>query len=100
MYFRQYQKAKRTVWFNFETNKFEIFNFETEEEMLLFFDDKLSKFKNEKEMNYAIELIEREISLLERCLSAWECKEYPDAKKQRDKLLNELNEALNILTNK
>ena len=51
-------------------------------------------------MNYAIELIEREISLLERCLNAWECKEYPDAKKQRDKRLNELNEALNVLKQK
>ena len=51
-------------------------------------------------MKYAIELIEREISLLERCLIVWECKEYPEAKKQRDKRLNELNEALNILTNK
>lgn len=48
-------------------------------------------------MKYAIELIENEISLLQRCLSAWECKEYPDAKKQRDKRINELNEALNIL---
>lgn len=36
---------KGTVWFNFETNKFEVHNFETDEEMLLFFDDKLSKFK-------------------------------------------------------
>ncbi len=51
-------------------------------------------------MNYAIELIEREISLLQRCLSAWECKEYPYAKKQRDKRINELNEALNVLKRK
>ena len=42
------RKQKGTVWYNFETSKFDIFNFETEEEMLLFFDDKLSKFKNEK----------------------------------------------------
>lgn len=39
------KRQKGTVWFNFETNKFEVFNFETEEEILLFFDDKLSKFK-------------------------------------------------------
>ena len=39
------RKHKGTVWFNFDTNKFEVFNFETEEEILLFFDDKLSKFK-------------------------------------------------------
>jgi len=48
-------------------------------------------------MNYAIELIENEISILQRCLSAWECKEYQDAKKQRDKRINELNEALEAL---
>ena len=42
------QKQKGTVWYNFETSKYEIFNFETDEEMLLFFDDKLSKFKNER----------------------------------------------------
>jgi len=41
----QTRERKGTVWFNFDTNKFEVFNFETEEEMLLFFDDKLSKFK-------------------------------------------------------
>ena len=51
-------------------------------------------------MNYAIELIENEISLLERCLSAWECKEYQDTKKQRDNRINELNEALNVLKQK
>lgn len=39
------RKRKGTVWFNFDTYKFDNFNFETEEEMLLFFDDKLSKFK-------------------------------------------------------
>jgi hypothetical protein len=39
------KRQKGTVWFNFDINKFEVFNFETEEEILLFFDDKLSKFK-------------------------------------------------------
>jgi hypothetical protein len=39
------RKQKGTVWFNFDTYKYENFNFEREEEMLLFFDDKLSKFK-------------------------------------------------------
>ena len=39
------KRQKGTVWFNFDTNKFDNFNFETEEEMLLFYDDKLSKFK-------------------------------------------------------
>lgn len=48
-------------------------------------------------MNYAIQILEREIKALQRCLNEWECKEYPDAKKERDKRLNELNEALNRL---
>lgn len=39
------RKNKGTVWFNFEINKFEVHNLATEEEMLLFFDDKLAKFK-------------------------------------------------------
>ena len=39
------RKNKGTVWINFETNKFEFHNLSTEEEMLLFFDDKLTKFK-------------------------------------------------------
>jgi hypothetical protein len=38
-------KNKGTVWFNFDINKFEVHNLETEDEILLFFDDKLSKFK-------------------------------------------------------
>lgn len=39
------RKQKGTVWYNFETNKFDVFNLETEEKILLFFDGKLSKFK-------------------------------------------------------
>jgi hypothetical protein len=50
-------------------------------------------------MNYAIKLIEYEIKLLQRCLNEWECNEYKEAKKERDKRLNELNEALIKLKN-
>lgn len=39
------RKNNGTVWFNFELHKFENFNLATDEEILLFFDDKLSKFK-------------------------------------------------------
>lgn len=49
-------------------------------------------------MNYAIETLQREISTLQRCLSEWESKEYPEAKKEREKRLNELNEALSKLS--
>lgn len=41
----QTRKRKGTVWYNFETNKFDNFNIETEEGILMFFDNKLSKFK-------------------------------------------------------
>lgn len=39
------KRQKGTVWFNFETNKFEVFNFETEEEILLFYDNKLNNVR-------------------------------------------------------
>ena len=39
------RRQKGTVWYNFEIKKYENFNFKTEEEILLFFDDKLAKFK-------------------------------------------------------
>jgi hypothetical protein len=48
-------------------------------------------------MNYVIEIIEKEISILKRCLNEWESYEYPDAKKEREKKLKQLNYALNIL---
>ena len=48
-------------------------------------------------MNYAIETLEKEKALIEKALNEWECKEYPEAKKEREKRLKELNEALNKL---
>lgn len=39
------RKNNGTAWFNFELNKFEVHNLVTDEEILLFFDNKLSKFK-------------------------------------------------------
>jgi hypothetical protein len=50
-------------------------------------------------MNYAVELIIKEISILEKCLIEWETELYPEAKKERDKRLKELNEALNKIKN-
>ena len=49
-------------------------------------------------MNYAIEILEKEKSLIEKALTNWETKEYPEAKKQREKRLNELNEAIEKLS--
>lgn len=45
-------------------------------------------------MNYAIETLEKEKDLIEKALSEWECKEYPEAKKERVKRLNDLNNAI------
>ena len=48
-------------------------------------------------MNYAIEIIEKEIEILKKCLNEWESYEYPEAKKEREKKLKQLNDALNKL---
>lgn len=43
-------------------------------------------------------MLEREKQHLEKCLSEWDTKEYPLAKKERDDKLNEVNKAIEILT--
>lgn len=48
-------------------------------------------------MNYAIQTLEKEKSLIEKALSEWDCKEYPEAKKERVKRLSELNDAISQL---
>ncbi len=53
-----------------------------------------------RNMNYAIETLEKEKALIEKALSDWETKNYPQAKEQREKRLNELNEAIITLVNK
>ena len=46
-------------------------------------------------MNYAIQILENEINMIQRCLTELESKEDQEAKKEREKRLKELNEALN-----
>ena len=41
----QTRERKGTVWFNFDTNKFEVHNFKTDEEILLFYDNKLNNVR-------------------------------------------------------
>lgn len=48
-------------------------------------------------MTYVICLLEKERDLITRCLNEWESKEYPEAKKEREKRLKELNEAIKKL---
>jgi len=48
-------------------------------------------------MVYVISLLEKDKYILEKCLSEWETKEYPIAKKEREDKLIEINKAINIL---
>jgi len=44
--------------------------------------------------NYAIELLEKEIYLIEKCLNEWELNKYPEAKTERELKLSQLKFAL------
>jgi hypothetical protein len=44
-------------------------------------------------MNYAIEVLEKEIYLIEKCLSEWELSKYREARIERIKKLDELKQA-------
>lgn len=48
-------------------------------------------------MNEAVFILEREKKLLEDCLKGWESENHPEAFKQRNKKLKEINNALEIL---
>jgi hypothetical protein len=48
-------------------------------------------------MNYSIEILEKEKQLLRSCLSNWDCTNYPGAKKERQKKLDDLEECITIL---
>jgi len=51
-------------------------------------------------MNYAIETLEKERKLLTEALKGWRSKDYPEAFKERNKRLYELDLAISKLTNK
>lgn len=48
-------------------------------------------------MSYSIEVLEKEKSILEKCLLEWESIEYPEAKKEREKRLNDLKKSIELL---
>ncbi|CAB4147674.1 hypothetical protein UFOVP516_40 [uncultured Caudovirales phage] len=48
--------------------------------------------------NYAIQVLEKEIYLIEKCLSDWELTQYKEAKIERELKLNQLKTALKKLT--
>jgi hypothetical protein len=45
-------------------------------------------------MNYAIEILEKEIDLIERCLSEWDLSQYPESRIERNKKLTELKQSV------
>jgi hypothetical protein len=51
-------------------------------------------------MNYAIEILENELNILQRCLNEWDSQMYPEAKKERQKRLNDINNAIDKLNEK
>ena len=51
-------------------------------------------------IEYVINLLEKDKAILEKCLTEWESKEYPIAKKEREDRLTALNNAIAILQNK
>lgn len=48
-------------------------------------------------MYYAIELLEKEKQILEKCLSEWDIKQYPEARKEREDRLKSINKAIKYL---
>jgi len=46
---------------------------------------------------YAIEVLEKEKQLLNDCLSDWDLQQYPEARKERENRLKDIDETLNML---
>lgn len=49
-------------------------------------------------MKYAIEVLEKDQKYLEKCLSEWDLKNHPDARKLRSDKLKSLEKAISHLT--
>lgn len=48
-------------------------------------------------MDYSIEILENEKGILNKCLSEWQSENYPDAKKEREKRLKDIDQCISIL---
>ena len=48
-------------------------------------------------MNYSIEILEKEKKQLNDCLSNWDLNKYPEARKERKKRLDDLDNCISIL---
>ena len=51
-------------------------------------------------MNYAIEILEKEKTLLLKCLTDWDIKEYPEALKDRNNKIKDIEKAIQTLITK
>lgn len=51
-------------------------------------------------MNYAIEVLEKEKTLLLKCLTDWDVKEYPEALKDRNNKIKDIEKAIQTLIQK
>lgn len=50
-------------------------------------------------INYSIEVLEREKYLLNMCLSTWDENHYPEARKERERKLKDIENTLNKIKN-
>jgi len=48
-------------------------------------------------MKYSIEILEKEKHLINACLSDWDLKNHPEARKDRQKKLDDLDQCISIL---
>jgi hypothetical protein len=51
-------------------------------------------------MNYAIEILEKESVILKECLKGWKPENYPEAFKERNRKLKEIEKAIQTLISK
>lgn len=51
-------------------------------------------------MNYAIEILEKEKTLLLKCLTDWDVKEYPESLKDRNNKIKDIEKAIQTLITK
>ena len=51
-------------------------------------------------LNYALETLQKERELVDRALNNWEKQKYPEARKERERRLNDLNKAILLIQTK
>lgn len=51
-------------------------------------------------MEYAIQILEKELEQLKKCLTEWDETHYPEARKERNRKVNDIESVLAIIINK